>query len=1191
MVDDGSRILIAHGARGAEEALVGEVDRLLPAGRPGGAASALASLARPVIVVVPSRSLRLHLASELVRRRGRAIAGLQVTTLFGLAAGVLERSGEPLPAGEGLFDVLVRRFGREVPALARALDALVEGYGAAAVTVRDFLDAGFEADLADALAEAALAARARAGDDSDGEGRAVGTASERERAEALVRLAGAVERGMSALGVGRQSTLLRRATDLLRSDPERLPARAILVHGFADATGLAADLLETLLGRAGSVLVLDRPPDPSQDGVHEAAFTERFAERMARAAERVEEAPPAGEAPASPLLAAITAFTASGARAEAREVARRVRALVDGGTPPEAIGVVARTLAPDRPHAVALRGAFEELGVPFSGVGALGPLLPEGRRLRALLELVRRREAAPVDRWLDALPSPPGGGPPHRLFELRLAFHTLGAGRLAEVAELPPGRFGSNGFPLPVRTGFSMPEEGGEAGQDEPADDPEAPAETGGRATRRRVPSEALRRAAAAARAVVGRLRGWPAEAPLAEHLARLHTLLAEDLGWPPPGAEAEGSREGTAWSLLRNRTAELARAVPGALPLAYEELVVLLERALRDAGRDPLGGAGGGVAVLDAVEARGRTFRHLFVVGLERGLFPRAVQEDPLLADDLRRSLTDLLPDLPVKLAGYDEERYLFAQLLSAAPEVTLSWRTADEDGQPLAPSPLVERLTLAGDGPEGGRRLPAPERARLLHAARPGPDDGDLPALEHTLAAGLAGDREAFGRLLPIALAESLAEARNVSPRFVLDPAALAAAHRAILDEIDPDLSTPEGRAARSRLGPYFGFLGPAGAGDPRRNPVWVTALEGLAACPWQTFLTRLLRLEPTPDPLQALPSLDPLLVGSLVHAVLEEVVRRGLAGGPGDPGGRRLDEVLAAPADLPSEPGEPRGPGEPEGALPGVRWPGASELAEILRRRSEALLAAEGIVLPGLARALAAVALPFLEAARDAEWGPAGGGEVPALAAEVDGSVAVADAGGRERTLHFRADRVDRLPERRTPTFRLTDYKTGRPLSRAARADTRTDHLLREVQAGRRLQAVAYALAASGPGPWDPAALGRYLFLAPGVAPEHREAAVWSSAVPFAEAFARAVATVLEAWDRGTFFPRLVEPDADREPRRCARCAVHEACLRGDSGARRRLAAWAEARRQPALGEPPAPPDEALLGLWRLPSKEGT
>ncbi|HSL84900.1 MAG TPA: hypothetical protein VLF66_19150, partial [Thermoanaerobaculia bacterium] len=193
--------MTAPGPRASEAVLFGELDRLLSG---AGAPADPGVLALPVRVVVPSRSLRLHVASALVRRRGRAVAGVEVVTLFGVAAQVLARAGERLPQGEALFGVLARRWARQVPALAEGLDDLVDGYGAVAATVRDFLDAGFEPGLAEGVAQAALEA-ARA------DGRPVGTRAERERAAALAELAAAVERGMAALGVGRSTHLLRRA--------------------------------------------------------------------------------------------------------------------------------------------------------------------------------------------------------------------------------------------------------------------------------------------------------------------------------------------------------------------------------------------------------------------------------------------------------------------------------------------------------------------------------------------------------------------------------------------------------------------------------------------------------------------------------------------------------------------------------------------------------------------------------------------------------------------------------------------------------------------------------------------------------------------------------------------------------------------------------------------------------------------
>lgn len=1175
-----SQIVVAAGPRAAEEAVFRWLDARLDGG------DRLELLGEPVRVIVPSRSLRLHLSAEIVRRRGAA-AGVVVQTLHSLAAEVVERAGDPLArhreGGDALLEVLVRRFGRELPVLAEGLEDLANGYGAVAATVRDFLDAGLEPELADAVADAAAS-----GGQPDEAGRAVGTRAERERAEAIVRLADAVERGLQAMELGRASTLLRRAAELLATGSDLPPTRAVLVHGFADATGIAAELLEGILqGRLGgesSTLVLDRPPMPSTEttedtAARETAFSRRFLERLSGVAEVIDASP----ATAPPRPARLRTLAAPGADGEIREVARRIRALLDDHSiPPERIGVVVRTLSPEQPYGTAIRRHFERLGIPFSGVGSAGPLLPAGRRLRALVEILRRREMVTTDRWLDALPGPVGASVPsphaptpprHHPFELRLALHTLGAARLRDVAALDPERFAEGSFPLPIRTGLG-PGDGPADAADGPENDDGAGADDApDRPLRRRLPAWVIRRAIEDARRLVRRLEDWPTPAPVSRHLERLRTMLREDLHWSAPGFDDSNEPEPDPQEQpVAAALASLERRVPGVLELGDDEVVLLLDRELRDAGRDPLGGAGGGVAVLDAVEARSRTFDHLFVVGLNRGLFPRPIQEDPLLADDLRGALLGVLPDLPLKRRGFAEERHLFAQLAAAAPEVTLSWQSATASGDPNPRSPLLDRI-------EG---LPAP--GADADGAASSDLAGPRPATEHVVAAGLADDRGTFSTLLSIALEEAWSEedrAREAEPDrnrpaapFGLDPAAVAAAHRAVLDEMDPDLSTPDGRARWRGLGPYFGFIGDfagsPGPGDPRSADLWVTTLEGVAGCPWQTFLQRLLRVEPTPDPLQAVPGLSPLLVGSLVHGVLEEVVARTLP----EPHARDLDEADAR------EPVE-------------VPWPEPAEVETIFRERATRLLADEGIALPGLERALAAAARPYVEAAREAEWSS----RPPAvLAAEVNGSVAVTDATGAERPLHFRADRVDRMVDRRFPGLRLTDYKTGKPISDAVKQKTRDEHFLREVEAGKRLQAVAYALATGGPLPSMHAGQGRYAFVRPGLPPEQREFGVWGSHVPFVEGFTAAVQAALAAWDRGTLFPRLVEPDRDQEPRRCSWCPVHEACVRGDSGARRRLALFVENRRQGTL--PPegsrdeegadGMTEEALLGVWMLPSR---
>ena len=67
--------------------------------------------------------------------------------------------------------------------------------------------------------------------------------------------------------------------------------------------------------------------------------------------------------------------------------------------------------------------------------------------------------------------------------------------------------------------------------------------------------------------------------------------------------------------------------------------------------------------------------------------------------------------------------------------------------------------------------------------------------------------------------------------------------------------------------------------------------------------------------------------------------------------------------------------------------------------------------------------------------------------------------------------------------------------------------------------------------------------------------------------------------DAFDRGSFFPRLIDPATGNEPRRCQVCEVKEACIRGDSGARRRLEHWV------ADAKPGSDDERALLNLWRL------
>ncbi|HJO22937.1 MAG: PD-(D/E)XK nuclease family protein [Myxococcota bacterium] len=1060
-------VLLAAGPRAAEEALLGHLAALERAG-----VSDPACLAEPVRVVVPSASLREHVAVRLVARVGRPVLGFEIQTLHGLALELLDRAGETPLRADVLFPVLVRRAARGQPELRSALDALEDGYGAVVAAVADLSDAGFDASLPvhvealdEALAEAGLPAAAHA------------------RARAVAAAAATTVGTLNELGIGRPGVRLARAAALLEEQPARLPSRAVWIHGFADATGTASDLLAALVRHRGARAIIDLPPDPARPTRRDlgAAFAGRLVARL-------------GASPTGPLheegrgRPVLRTLRAAGTDAEVRGVADRIHELLEAGVVPEEIGVVARQLGS---YAVAVRTHFARLGIPFSSRGQLGPADARARRIHALLDLLSSRESTPSDRWLDAvLRFSPGARA-----DLRLGLHTIGAARLAQVAAIDPalhlsGDFDS--FPLPARIGISAAREGAQ-GDVKP------------RVRRCQLKGRLLRAGVARAVRASDRLAAWPAQAPLRRHLEQLRDLAQRDLGW----------LHGFEFDTLEAALAGLEAQLPD-LELSSDEFSLLVRTALRDAGGAPLGGAGAGVRVLSVVEARAHTFEQLFVLGVNRDAFPRPVLEDPLLPDAVRRPLEVLLPEIPVKGRGHEEEHYLFAQLAAAAPQVTLAWQVADDEGNARAASPFVERLR-GGDFDVPCDDVPGLQAPPERSAGRP------RTAWEAAIAEGLFGARVRFAELLALA-----AEERSSPETSGVDPAVLAAGRMAVVEEL-------EDRPGLEVLGPYFGFVGPQRlAADLRANPVYVTHVERMARCPWQLFVRRFLGIEPPPTALGMVPDLGALVVGDVVHAVLQAIVEQVLP---------RETRTLEASAEA-------------------VPWPEPEVFEALLHRVAADRVQREGLGPPSFARVLVEKARPLVLAARQHGW-PGPGAETSCVGAELEGAVDVSTLGAAPRRVHFKADRVDRSGA----GLWLVDYKTGKAKTQKS--------LLKNVARGEALQAAAYAFGTGGE--------GRYLYLA-GDAGGGSAVSAEACDAELRAAFEVSVGTVLAALGTGSFFPRLMEPGKDVSSGRCEYCEVREACLQGDGGARARLGRWSEA------GVARHAAEAAALALWRLPGASG-
>ncbi len=1082
---------LTAGPLAAETELLRDLEASLPTGEE--------AHLRSLLIVVPSRSLRDHLQARIVEHIGRAIVGVRVATLFGLALEITEDAAGRLLAGGDLFPLFARRLAREEKDLHRVLHHLNDGYSALIGAVRDLLDAGLDPAHADALLETLAE-----------EGPGVASRREVARAQALVRVASGALTALAGVGAGRRSTLLAAAAERVRQRaPDSRSPGAVWIYGFADASGVATDLITALLDRLGGSLYLDQPPDPSDPESPDAGivFTRRFRERIETMATDLHE----GKPTAPPHF---EVFRALGSDAEVREVGLRIRNLLDAGVVPERIAVVARQLPP---YERAIRTQFHSLGIGFSTYGSQISKSRAGRRAEAVADLLQLDARTPIERWLEARRGR-FADRPH--YDLRSAFATLGLGRLQEVAALLGDNFRiSRDLSLDARHGFASTG----------ADDEDA---QGGRLVRRTVPAKALRAAVEGADALVSLFDRWQRAGSVEAHLRLFADLLTEHLGWEPDAPMIEAVRR--VWEALAEDDA-----------LSFEEFVEGAIARLREIGQVPLGGEGGGVQVLDVIEARARTCERLFVLGLNRGSFPRVVREDPILPDSLRGVLSrqgfGVLPDLVDKRTGFDEERFLFAQLLASSPHVTLSWQDTDDDQAPLAPSPLLERLRWTGGDPAWQAPLLArPVVAQTVSVPR--------SPYENAIATALYGPRARLREVLALVLPGSL--------ELV---AARAAARMAVLDELDPSWTTEHGRAVSRSLGPYFGAVGSIAGDDPRgRQRLYVTTLERLAGCPWQAFLERVLRLAPVPDPLAALPGITPRLIGALTHSVLEAIVRRAL---PDD-----LGDLEQARHRLPQA----------------VRWPEDRELEQLVQREALGVCRRQGIAVDGFGTVLARAVNRFLDQARRLDWPSSG--TVHALGVELEGRLTVPDFAGHQRTIHFRADRLDLGPE----GFVATDYKTGaRPVSTATTRKSRRDRLAADVRNGARLQAVAYALA----GGTEPD-IGRYLFLHPNLSEERsiRDVRIQSGDSEIAEAFERAVAAAIATWDAGTFFPRLVEPDEDKEPFRCSVCEVRDACMRSDSGARRRLRGWMDRRHTEAsAGADLSTSDLILLTSWRLGARE--
>lgn len=266
------------------------------------------------------------------------------------------------------------------------------------------------------------------------------------------------------------------------------------------------------------------------------------------------------------------------------------------------------------------------------------------------------------------------------------------------------------------------------------------------------------------------------------------------------------------------------------------------------------------GVTVVDAMAARGLTFKAVCVLGLNEKLFPRYIREDAFLRDRHRRVLATTLGfKIDEKLSGYEEESLLFELIVQGASRrLYLSYQRADETGRALAVSPFLG---------EAAKRFSLDARQTEIVPRRLTDRVAQRPALQQFLP--------------PAELAQWMALSGQ-------DPTVLL---KAVGREADGFRHAVDALAGMEEdvpvLNQYDGVTGPLDAHWARlcERGLAPTPLERYARCPFQYFAADVLRLEPVRWSVSQEP--DAALLGTLCHAAAKRCYEQLLpTGWPADP-----------------------------------------------------------------------------------------------------------------------------------------------------------------------------------------------------------------------------------------------------------------------------------------------------------------
>jgi ATP-dependent helicase/nuclease subunit B len=346
---------------------------------------------------------------------------------------------------------------------------------------------------------------------------------------------------------------------------------------------------------------------------------------------------------------------------------------------------------------------------------------------------------------------------------------------------------------------------------------------------------------------IVDRLAAWPAAATWGDWLDRFAALAPMVLRQPE--------------RVLR--VLEQLRPMADIGPVSLDEARDVVVDRLQMLEIEPPRSRYGRVFVGGPHQARGRTFRVVFVAGLAERMFPQRPHEDPMLLDEEMRAPLDA--GLVVQEDRARNERLLLRLAVGAPTErLWLSYpRLEIAESRPRVPSFYALDVMRAITG-----RIPQPQRLQESAAAEGG--------------AGLAWPAPAA----PEDAIDDLEHDLSVLKQLLdTEPRASVRGHAHYLLKLNEPLRrsvSARWARARSQWTQFDGITRVTGMTGPMLEsqrlgvrPYSLSALQKYAVCPYQFLLSAIYRLEPPRD-IEPLQKLDPLTRGSIFHEAQAQFFR---------------------------------------------------------------------------------------------------------------------------------------------------------------------------------------------------------------------------------------------------------------------------------------------------------------------------